>query len=104
MTGSGVQRERWRAEGPSAEPGVHPLGKLGEVDDHSFVRADAYLLGSIHGADFELDMPALDLGDLRLACDTPPCRRRSQMANVDARAERAFAGVEIRLDRVQRRI
>jgi hypothetical protein len=42
-----------------------------------------------------------DVRHFRLAGDAAASRRRRQMTHVDARAERAFADVEIRLDRIE---
>jgi hypothetical protein len=46
----------------------------------------------------------INVGHFRFAGDAPTRRRRRQMTHVDARAKRAFAGAQIRLDRVERRI
>src|SRR5215469_12508074 len=45
---------------------------------------------------------SVDFGDFRLTCDDAPRYRRGEMADIDFRANRAFAGFEIRLDRAER--
>ena len=66
--------------------------------------AHSNLLVPVGRTNRKLDAPPVNVGHFRFADDASAGRRRRQMAHVDARAERAFAGVEIGLDGVERRI
>src|SRR5579863_269656 len=59
------------------------------------------LLIPVGRANRKLDAPPINFGNLRFADYESTNRCRRQMAHVDVRAERAFAGVEIWFDRVE---
>jgi molybdate-binding protein len=83
---------------------VQPLGKSGEIDDDAFMRARPDQFGAIHCPDREFDTTPVDLDDLGLAGNAQSDRRRGEMANVDASAERALVRIEVGLHRVERSV
>src|SRR5690349_12112544 len=85
-----------------AELRLQPVGELGEVDHHALVRACSDHFGTVSRPDRKFDALSVDVRHLGLACDGMACGRRGQMADIHPRAERALAGVEERLQRVER--
>ena len=51
--------------------------------------------------DREFDLPPIDLDHFSFARDLAPNRRRREVTDVDRGADRALAGIEITLDRVE---
>src|SRR5438045_8703955 len=82
-------QSQWHA--PLTEFCLQPLRKLGEIDDHPLVCADADDLASILCPDCERDASSVDLGDFGLSRDAPAGRGRGPVATLDPRAERASA-------------
>src|SRR5215471_282907 len=78
------------------------MHKFGHVDHRARVRPDANLPVALGGTHAKFDPPPVDFGDFGLTCDDAPYYSRGEMADIDFGANRAFAGVEIGLDRVER--
>jgi len=76
--------------------------KLGRIDHSARVRPYADLPVALGGTHAKFDPPPVDFGDFGLTCDDAPYYSRGEMADIDFGANRAFAGVEIGLDRVER--
>src|SRR5260370_25323990 len=85
---------------PLAEFRLHPFGQLRQLYYHTFVCAHSDFLVSVGRTNRKLDAPPIDVRHFRFAGDASANWRRREMAHVDARAERGFAGVQIWLDRV----
>src|SRR5215472_14559093 len=75
--------------------------KFGHVDHRARVRPYADLPVALGGTHAKFDPPPIDFGDFGLTCDDAPYYSRGEMADIDLGANRAFAGVEIGLDRVE---
>src|SRR5262249_29983857 len=76
--------------------------KFGHVDHSARVRPYADLAVALGGTHAKFDPPPVDFGDFGRTCDDAPHYSRGQMPDIDLGANRAFAGVEIGLDRVER--
>ena len=76
--------------------------KLGRIDHSARVRPYADLPVALGGMHAKFDPPPVDFGDFGLTCDDAPYYSRGEMADSDLGANRAFAGVKIGLDRVER--
>src|SRR5438270_2618171 len=101
------EAESWQwspAERLSRCFGVQPLRQTRQIDDDALMRAGADRFCLVSGADGELDAAAVDVRHLGLADDPHPERRRRQMAHIDARPDGALSRIEIRFDRIERRI
>ena len=66
------------------------------------MRPDPDLLIALCRAHSEFDPPPVDFRDLGLAGDHASDWCRCEVADIDFGADRAFAGVEIGLDRIER--
>src|SRR6266702_7343210 len=78
--------------------------EFSEVDNHPLMHAGSDLLSPIFRLDPKFDSPSFALGHFRVSSDTPALASRRSMNNVDMDADSTFAGVEVRLDGVERSV